>query len=1278
MISVASNKRRLLTRAHVSSRVRAGREASLSLLICVSPIWFGVVSEVCRIILAVDHMNRGSFVVFPPEIVGRIFVLYCCAHSALTPEFAVARGTLSLLSQYWLIVVQSVPQLWSVLCLDDTTDPSSVEGFLRVAGEHRFSVSMFSAGPWDTLLLFTNHPPVLQGVLNLLMALPTFAVSALSLTLYNYLAPRGSYAPLVLSLWHPTMSSLELRGVPVLWPSTLLGTGLVKLCLIDLPRSQWPAYADFVHCIAHSPRLLELSLRAVSCTNIPSSVHTPLFLRSVTKLSISSGYEDDSVSALVFAVVRTMCFPSVADLDLELNSTSAVYTFSRYPHFHHVRSISLATDSDSLYTLSALFAGFTSATRLDLLRSTASTFAALGTRSCRSRTPVLPSLAELVMVDEPWDVLHLALRRRRSLCPVYKLTLSVVFEDCALIIILYETRNMGVHRDQRSGCGFSVGPSILLRALRTAQPDIAACMLQSWFNVVHSEPGLWAVLLVDDLASSGAIHTYLDVVQNRQFTVVIVLGGSYWTDTAFQICWIRMLPVLNAAFCSTSQWRCIRLYSNHLPAVQAMLDMLVGRPLTSLVGLSLTRYTFLVPHTATSLSLTLPSLPPAIANLELHSVTVPFSSLPLAASLVELDLTEVPPASWPTFSEFEARVSGSPKLARLVLYATGCTDLPSVSSRPLELPSVVYLRVGSGHIRQGVPDSLVRLLRRLHLLGLRSLDLAYTNAIRIFAKHSLFSSVTSLRLNSDSQDVSAIASLYVMCPSVKSLDLRESESAAVQAIGSEWDVLLAVLGRRSVESVSGISLFILPEDRAFRRTGSYNLLEDMVASTGILSMDHTVKLAPETFVAIFEMLLGKYWDSPMRYTIARCLLSLICRRWSAIIANHSLFWRSIAVSVNTIPDLPSTAITYSGSTALQMCMRLSGYGPRSVTSILESVAPSFGHCTTLCVHIKDVQSLHLVANTLANIRLDCIEELHLDADTLECMVRSPQMLDVDCALHGLRELCLRRVWFQWDHVSSFSSLSVLVLAGLSPQFQPAWFFWTTLQQVAPLQKMRLSGIGCTDICPDTCPLVFPLVTHFDIRPDSDPEDSYTFNLASSIALPALSHLSFESDNSSGLQALSFLPESAVMVVHICLDLEFADIDFLHSFLLRLPNIVDMELRASQVNLLEAFYGTPDFVVCPLLQRLAVEDVFVDDVRTFLKKRPDPAKEHLEHIVFRRSLYVDEEPEGEWGWTNLYSEGIEEIYWDEPYEPALWISGGHDGAGRINRIVIHQNRERRGQ
>jgi hypothetical protein len=32
------------------------------------------------------------------------------------------------------------------------------------------------------------------------------------------------------------------------------------------------------------------------------------------------------------------------------------------------------------------------------------------------------------MVDDPWDVLHLALKRRRSLCPVYNLTLSVVFE----------------------------------------------------------------------------------------------------------------------------------------------------------------------------------------------------------------------------------------------------------------------------------------------------------------------------------------------------------------------------------------------------------------------------------------------------------------------------------------------------------------------------------------------------------------------------------------------------------------------------------------------------------------------------------------------------------------------------------------------------------------------------------------------------------------------------------------------------------------------------------
>lgn len=125
-------------------------------------------------------------------------------------------------------------------------------------------------------------------MLNLLIALPNFAVSALSLTLYDYLEPHGSYAPLVLLSWLPTILSLELRGVPMLWPSTLLGTGLVKLCLIDLPQSQWLSYADFVHCIAHSPCLLELSLWAVSCMHIPSSVCVPLVLRSVTKLSISA------------------------------------------------------------------------------------------------------------------------------------------------------------------------------------------------------------------------------------------------------------------------------------------------------------------------------------------------------------------------------------------------------------------------------------------------------------------------------------------------------------------------------------------------------------------------------------------------------------------------------------------------------------------------------------------------------------------------------------------------------------------------------------------------------------------------------------------------------------------------------------------------------------------------------------------------------------------------------------------------------------------------------
>ncbi|KAJ7855746.1 hypothetical protein B0H14DRAFT_2579210 [Mycena olivaceomarginata] len=95
----------------------------------------------------------------------------------------------------------------------------------------------------------------------------------------------------------------------------------------------------------------------------------------------------------------------------------------------HVTSVCVNTTLEDVEALATLYMVLPSATSMDLCFSSAAAIAALGCRIVPFRSAVLPELKQVIVVDNEWEELHVALRRRRSLCPIYGLKVMVVSQD---------------------------------------------------------------------------------------------------------------------------------------------------------------------------------------------------------------------------------------------------------------------------------------------------------------------------------------------------------------------------------------------------------------------------------------------------------------------------------------------------------------------------------------------------------------------------------------------------------------------------------------------------------------------------------------------------------------------------------------------------------------------------------------------------------------------------------------------------------------------------------
>ncbi|KAJ7884639.1 hypothetical protein B0H14DRAFT_3432366 [Mycena olivaceomarginata] len=97
--------------------------------------------------------------------------------------------------------------------------------------------------------------------------------------------------------------------------------------------------------------------------------------------------------------------------------------------FLHVTSVCVNMTSEDVEALATLYLVLPAATSMDLCFSSAAAIAALGCRIVPSRSVVLPESTQVFIVDDEWKELHVALQRRRSLCPIYGLKVMVVPQD---------------------------------------------------------------------------------------------------------------------------------------------------------------------------------------------------------------------------------------------------------------------------------------------------------------------------------------------------------------------------------------------------------------------------------------------------------------------------------------------------------------------------------------------------------------------------------------------------------------------------------------------------------------------------------------------------------------------------------------------------------------------------------------------------------------------------------------------------------------------------------
>ncbi|KAF8176658.1 hypothetical protein K438DRAFT_2043256 [Mycena galopus ATCC 62051] len=398
-------------------------------------------------VMSFEYVGSSSSAItsLPLEILCRIFVVFCCLSNPMGRTYGNARCTLALVCKAWSSLVNSEPSLWYLLSIDDLTTVDFVQSFLEKPFQRPFAVSISTGGSgwqteadymaqwkrvlrpitvalssssrWSSLHIFSNHLSSIHLALDLILGFPLNSISRLSITLSDYLAlPTVHIHNRLLSLpIIPSLSSLELVGVPASLPSYLRGHQVVKIVLDALPEFAWPSFSALASVITSSPALSYLALCATACVDYPDTPFAPVVASNVTTLRVRLGSFGAGTPPLVMRLLRSLHFPSLRCLDVTLESTHHVLTFLSSPFTSPASIVILTSDSLDVSALTSLYQRFNGVRSLDLRHSEPSSIAALSPMA--SAPPLLPRLTELVIMDGSWQYLIPVLARRQSFAP---------------------------------------------------------------------------------------------------------------------------------------------------------------------------------------------------------------------------------------------------------------------------------------------------------------------------------------------------------------------------------------------------------------------------------------------------------------------------------------------------------------------------------------------------------------------------------------------------------------------------------------------------------------------------------------------------------------------------------------------------------------------------------------------------------------------------------------------------------------------------------------------
>lgn len=413
----------------------------------------------------------------PNELIGYIMVEIFVGLDPKSRAFHNQRYILSLVSRFWLAMIQSLPELWKVLSVNYFVTTAYVRNFLKVVKTRRFTMAILcsrcldgsnnmtddwiyihhalrliigSVSQWERFYISATYISTIQTLLSVFLNKHGNNLCHLFITYHKRSNIATNLPRSCVFLPHlPSLVSLTVVGVSLKWRTFPIGQNLSTLILSDFPRRMWPTFDKFIKMLLAAPNIIEMSICNMGCLHLPSPTSAPFILDRIQRLRIGlGGYGGVENFTYIMQFIQLLRFPVLQKLEVEARSEAAIAVFVSIPLFDHVRTVSLATRSNNVRSMVSIYAVLSSTVHLDLRYTTHSAVAALGCRVARQRVPVLPCLRDVSVrsIDHMWMEMHTAIRRRRSLCPVFNLTIVVYRMTSRLVIGDYQPHQYQVIR----------------------------------------------------------------------------------------------------------------------------------------------------------------------------------------------------------------------------------------------------------------------------------------------------------------------------------------------------------------------------------------------------------------------------------------------------------------------------------------------------------------------------------------------------------------------------------------------------------------------------------------------------------------------------------------------------------------------------------------------------------------------------------------------------------------------------------------------------------------